>query len=625
MRGLRRALPLSVALFSGQALALEPGNLAGAPVLVDVSESSSVYYNFDNRDSRPGQVATRANDDFGLVYNRLSAQATRGNVSLGVRIDNVWFYASPNVTRLALDLTEEQQRLGPIGDAPSYFRNKLGEAGLELSNRFIDWLYPSKYYLTFSQPGLEATFGDASAQLGRGIVLSVRKQDELGSDTSIRGARVSLSSRGAVGLKLTAIAGELNPLRIDEASGRYLGVAAGSDALASIAEAGMPRAIATPFAPLTGNCQSSPTCGYAPDRVLAGQLELSGERWKLGSQGSAIFREPPLNQDLIRSAERILTLSQSVELTRLAPHLAVYAELAFQHLSAPPGGAKLDPGYGVYASASYTPENVNLTLEARHYRRLFPLLANVKLARAGEFSSLSYNQVPTTEPTDNDTELEGMNTCVSGARLRGDVRVGRGVRALGGLSHYVTYAESGANEACAITGQQQNLVYDVSSGFALDSRDRTRHLEVTLGGRLDRAARELTLPNGSESHLFYTEGYLRHQLELPLLADFEVTLTGRHRRRAQAEGGPGAPWLEGEEVLGLEWAQHSSLGLGAEYDTRPGVPRTYFNVELSHRPTPSSRVSLFAGQRRGAQRCVGGICRLYPAFEGVRLDVALRF
>lgn len=618
MRPLFRALPLSIALLPSLARGLEPGSVAGTPLLLDVSESGSVYYNFDNRDSRPHQVSTRANDHFGLVYNRLSLQATAGRVSAGVRVDNVWFYASPNVTQLALDLTRE----GDPRDPASYFRSKLSEAGLELSNRFIDWVYPSKYYLTFSRPGLEATLGDSSAQLGRGIVLSVRKQDELGSDTTIRGVRVSASTRGSIQLKLTALGGELNPLRIDEASGRYLGVQRERDALHAIAEAGMPRAIETDFAPLTGLCQTSPTCSYAPDRVAAGQVELSGEGFKLGTQGSALFRDQPLSPDLVRSAERIVTLSQSVELPRALEDLAVYGELAFQRLET---AAELDPGYGLYASVSYTPDDLALTLEARHYRRLFPLSANVKLARAAEFSSLAYNQVPTTEPEDNDTELEGMNTCVSGARLRGDFQLGPGVRALGSVAHYSTYAESGSNEACAITDQQLNRVYDVSSGFALDSRDRRRHLELTLGGRIDRAERELILADGSSSHLFYTEGYLRHQLELPLVGDFSVSLTGRHRRRAQAEGGPGVPWLEGEEVLGVEWAEHSSLGLGAEYDTRPGVPDTYFNVELSHRPTPASRVSLFAGQRRGAQRCVGGICRLYPPFEGVRLDVALRF
>jgi hypothetical protein len=621
MRRLLLALPLLVALVPWRARALEPGNVAGKPLLVDVSESGSVYYNFDNRDSKPSQVGSRANDNFGLVFNRLSVQATTGRISIGARVDNVWFYASPDVTELALALTEETAP----GNRPAYFQSKLREAGLELSNRFIDWMYPAKYYLTYSSPELEATFGDTSAQLGRGIVLSVRKRDELGSDTTIRGARLSYSARDAAGLKLTTIFGELNPLRIDEASGRYLGVAADGDVLTSLAEAGMPRAIATDFAPLTADCRTSPTCGYAPDRVAAGQIEFSGQRWKLDTQGSALFRAPALSEDAVRSAERIVTLSQAVELSRLAEDFSVYGELAFQHLKQPGAGAELDPGYGIYGSASYTKNLVALTLEARHYRRLFPLAANVKLARAREFSSLSYNQVPTTELEDNDTEFEGMNTCVSGGRLRSDIGLARGVRALGSLAHYLTYAESSANEACSIEQQRLNRVYDFSSGFALDSSDREHHLELVLGGRLDQAERELRLADGSRSHLFYTEGYLRHVLELPLPGDFGFSITGRHRRRAQAEGGPGEPWLEGEEVLGIEWAEHTSLGLGAEYDTRPGVPGSYFNVELSHRPTPSSRVTLFAGQRRGAQRCVGGICRLYPPFEGARLDVALRF
>jgi hypothetical protein len=590
-------------------------------VLLDVSESGSIYYNFDNRDSKPSQVGTRANDGFGLVYNRLSLQATAGPFSLGVRVDNVWFYASPNATQLALDLTREADPQNP----PGYFRSKLSEAGLELSNRYIDWVYPAKYFLTYSRPGLEATLGDASAQLGRGIVLSVRKRDELGSDTTIRGARVSWSTRGATALKLTALGGELNPLRIDEASGRYLGVRGSRDAFATFSEAGMPRAIATDFAPLTGACRTSPTCGYAPDRIAAGQLELSGERWKLSSQGSVLLRDQPLSADLVRSAGRIVTLSQAVELSRVLPDFSLYGELAFQRLSERPLPTPLEPGYGIYVSASYTPKNAALTLEARHYRRLFPLSGNVKLARAGEFSSLAYNQVPTTEPEETDTEFENMNTCVSGARLRGDFTLRRGVRALGSAAHYLTYAESTENATCRAGSELLNRVSDVSSGFALDSRDRREHFELVLGGRLDQSERELVLADGAVSQLFYGEGYLRHQLELPLSDELSVSLTGRHRRRAQAQGGPGVPWSEGDEVLGLEWGERSSLGLGAEYDTRPGVPHRYFNLELSHRPTPSSRVALFAGQRRGALRCVGGICRLYPPFEGVRLDVAWRF
>ncbi len=616
------ALASSIALSSLPATALEPGSIGDTEVLLDVSESASVTYNFDNRDSRPSQVATRANDHFGSAYNRLALQATAGKVSVGLRIDSIWFYASPSATGIALELTEQAGSSEP----PRYFRGKLGEAGLELSNRFIDWSYPAKYHLSYSSPELEATLGDTSAQLGRGIVLSVRKQDELGSDTTIRGARVRYTRRGAVSLKLTALGGELNPLRLDEASGRYLGVAADGDALFTVSQAGMPRAIATDFAPLSARCAESATCSYAPDRIGAAQIELSGERFRLATQGSALLRAAPLTEDLVRSARRIVTLSQSLELTRLVPALDVYGEVAFQSLqggssSAPP----LDAGYGVYLSASYTPSRVALTFEGRHYRRLFPLSANVKLSRAREFSSLSYNQVPTTEPEDSDAQLGSLNTCVSGGRLRGDVQLARGVRALGSVSHYLTYAESTENVACAIREQALNRIYDASSGFSFESKDRRRHFELLVGTRLDRSERDLVLSDGSTSRSFYAESYLRHVLELPLGSDFGLSLSGRHRRRSQAEGGPGVPWVEGEEVLALDFASHLSVGLGAEYDSRPGVPDTYFNVEVAHQPTPDSRVALFAGQRRGAQRCVGGICRVYPAFEGVRVDVALRF
>jgi hypothetical protein len=36
-------------------------------------------------------------------------------------------------------------------------------------------------------------------------------------------------------------------------------------------------------------------------------------------------------------------------------------------------------------------------------------------------------------------------------------------------------------------------------------------------------------------------------------------------------------------------------------------------------------VNLFVGQRRAAIRCVSGVCRLFPPFEGARLELISRF
>ena len=40
--------------------------------------------------------------------------------------------------------------------------------------------------------------------------------------------------------------------------------------------------------------------------------------------------------------------------------------------------------------------------------------------------------------------------------------------------------------------------------------------------------------------------------------------------------------------------------------------------------TPSSSVRLFAGERRGGQRCIAGVCRTYAPFEGVLATVTVR-
>ena len=64
---------------------------------------------------------------------------------------------------------------------------------------------------------------------------------------------------------------------------------------------------------------------------------------------------------------------------------------------------------------------------------------------------------------------------------------------------------------------------------------------------------------------------------------------------------------------------------GFEYTTLRGQPRTYVNGAASYKVTSSSNVRLFVGEQRGAFRCASGICRFFPAFEGARLELTLRF
>ncbi|HEX6275762.1 MAG TPA: hypothetical protein VFZ53_22125 [Polyangiaceae bacterium] len=639
MRASRFGNPAALGAFSAFAtlglaasVRAEPAALEPTATRVELTDAVSVLYAGDNRDSRPNSVPTVVNDDWGVLYNRLHGSVDHGEFHFGFRIDNAWFYASPDPTSAALELVEGR----PAGPSslpdPLYFRAKLNEAGRELSNRYINWIYPAKYSAGWSNRDVEVTLGDVYAELGHGLVLSLRKRDELASDETLRGGRAAGRLKtGDVTLGLTLLGGSANPLRLDEASGRYLGVHSSvTPGFLAVTEAGMPRAIETDFAPDTGDCRTMLTCSYAPDRIAAGQLTFELGRTRLATQGSLLARQDALSADVVRSARRIVTASGSIETASPGGAAAVYVEAAGQKLSDIGGATRdvarpeLDAGHALYASATLVEFPWVFLLEAKHYRRFFPLYANVSTARAREFSLLAWSAPPTGEAPWVDTEFEGFNTCVSGARLRSDTELATGVSVFGWAGYWQTFAERSMNERCETGDENQNNVVDVASGLELTSRDKGSRGTVTVGARHDDTATEIVTPQGPTT-TFYRELYGRYTIVKTLGGPFALELDGAHRLRRRAIGGPGEPWFEGEHVTALQWGPRLSLGVGIEYDTDPRVPPAYLNFVGRFRPTSWSNVNLFVGQRRGTLRCEGGVCREVPPFEGVRLDGSVTF
>ncbi|MEZ4301930.1 MAG: hypothetical protein R3B70_43760, partial [Polyangiaceae bacterium] len=88
-------------------------------------------------------------------------------------------------------------------------------------------------------------------------------------------------------------------------------------------------------------------------------------------------------------------------------------------------------------------------------------------------------------------------------------------------------------------------------------------------------------------------------------------------------------------------APRLSAAFGFEYSSTPGCSRDakigefcfFASGGLVWRGAASdgiwgqifSSINLFVGQRRPAIRCVSGVCRLFPAFEGARLELVSRF
>jgi hypothetical protein len=598
------------------ALDVETG---GTPIHIDITESTSVIYNADNRNDRTPSVETLADDDAGFWYNRLNAQASSGVWNAGLRLDSALFFVSPSPTEIGLELLERRRGSldPPFSDADaSFFVQKTLEAGDELSNRYIDWIYPAKYYVGYTTPEIEANGGDFYAQLGRGLVLSVRKQDELSSDTTVRGLRVTGRLREPLRIKLTALGGVMNPLRLDEASGRYLSVDANvTRDVRAVTEAGMPRAIETDF----GEARPS----YAPDRIAAAQIEAGGKIAQIGIQGSLLDRQTALSGDIVRSADLIRTGSLSLNLPDVAAHGNAYLEAALQslrHESAP--DTDLD-GYAVYGALTFIERPLTLTAEAKHYRRFYPLSANVDLGQAPEFSAVQYSAPPTTEAVFVDTEYEGFNTCVTGGRLKGDVEVGPTESLFAWVGRYDTWAESVTNERCETRDVNMNRVWDTATGFEILSQARKSRAQASVGARLDETLRPIPTASGGTSQIFYMESYVRYDVTRWLAGDWSLQLQGWHRRRRQTLGGPVDGFYQGQHLTGVRWAE-LLVAAGFEYDTDPKTPTTYLNGQVQYELSSSSNLSLFVGQRRGGLRCVSGVCRVFPPFEGARFDVTWR-
>jgi hypothetical protein len=597
------------------------------PVSIELTDATTLIYGWKNRDFASGDVTTVTNDNWGVWYNRLHAQVTSGAFRFGFRIDNAWFYRSPDPTEGALELVEGRPPAPGQSPPAVYFRQKEQEVGAELSNRYINWVYPAKIYASYTERDYDVTLGDVYAELGHGMVLSARKRDELSSDDTVRGARAGgLLRLGDARVRLTALGGSLNPLRMDEGSGRYLGVdSTVTHGLLALTEAGMPRAVGGDFVTRGPDCATTSTCTYAPDRVAAMELSADLGHVTLGTQGSFLLRQMALHPDAVRAATEITTLGQSATLATTDGRGALGVQAVEQKLNYDNPALSMPAGYGVYASGTYDLSPFVLLVEGRHYRRLFPLYANINIDSAREFSQVAWSAPPTTEAEYIDTEFNNFATCVSGGRARGDYAISKGVTAFGWFGYWQTFAEVATNERCVTAHHLRNDVYDLAAGFELRPNDARSRATFTLGARFDDSAEPQPLVGGGTTRLFYREVYARYDVIQALGGPFALELHGWNRYRHEPQGPQVPPWWEGENTAGIDYGEAWAFAFGTEYNTDIRPPTTYFNGSVRFKPTSDSSIGLFVGQRRSALRCVGGVCRVVPGLEGVRVDASVRF
>src|SRR5262249_7052630 len=128
------------------------------------------------------------------------------------------------MNRLNVDLAWKNLRFFTRFDTAVYFDILDGACGDPLTTKATllsrycqKYFYLEKIGIEYTSRNVGATLGDFYVSFGRGIVLSIRKLDELGIDTTVLGGKLVYHEGN---LAATLVLGATNVQNVDEATGR---------------------------------------------------------------------------------------------------------------------------------------------------------------------------------------------------------------------------------------------------------------------------------------------------------------------------------------------------------------------------------------------------------------------
>jgi hypothetical protein len=472
--------------------------------------------------------------DYGELFGRLNLSTVYGAWRGGLRIDTATFVSPPSPA---------------------------------VAQRYT----PEKLSLAYTGRSFEVTAGDAYVSFGRGLGLSLRKLDELGIDTTLRGAKL-LVHHGDVAATLAA--GYANISNVDEA---------------------------------TGTSTDDP---YDLVAGAQGQVLLA-DRWNLGGYAAAVAFRDALGLVPVDSyTDRSYQLGLTVDVPRASERFGFYLEGMSQVVRTEPE-ADEPLGFGLYGTATAYLGEATLLFEGKAYGALTPLSPRID---APAFDAVSYNSPPTVERVLQ--VIENPHRDIAGGRLRLDWRFSP---ALVAHASYGVFRDwQGYADPDAVGEIEPGTIHDPYAGVEL-RWNQARSWAIAAGGW-----RVVMLDAGD---LVRGDGHFELDVAHALDDRWSLTLHALHQERQKRESQIlDEAFREGTVSAGFRLRPWLSVAGGYDYTTEPTQPqRDYFHANVGWDITPSSSLRLFAGSARGGLKCVSGVCRVLPPFEGVKLTATLRF
>ncbi|GMV41921.1 MAG: hypothetical protein AMXMBFR64_36370 [Myxococcales bacterium] len=530
MRGSPWLAALVAALLPAQAAAFDVELPVIGTMGFDVTESLLIRWLDDNfdRNDRDDQVLG--------ILSKTNLIVTAGPATAGVRLDVALFF--------------NEAECGAGTESALCF--------------FKDYIRPEKTWGTWDFGDASLTAGDVYASFGRGLVLSVRKIDELGIDTTIRGGRAALTTGP---LSVQVVAGATNVQNVDNTSQQFI---------------------------------------EDPDDVLVGaeaSLTLPGGV-ELGVRGVQAFFEGSAS---IGHEERTTIGGASLSLGDLFGVAALYLEGAIlRHTDEGSGARIVDEGGAVYGSLSVFAGAFNVLLEGKHYRKFQLQAADPRLASFG----IVYAEPPALERFD---QIVPNNSDTTGGRLRAEYSVlstGTRIHANGLFYVYNNREEDPLEDGAWALHAYGGVRQDFGLGFFAD---------VSGGWREEREllTDELVLK------MWHAEG----EVNLPLGGPHHLGLKVNHQSEVKRGVPLNHSFIRGQAIATWSLAPILRVAALYGYTTRNEVLEPVHNVagEVSWDFASWGTLTAFGGQIPGGILCVSGTCRSLPAFSGASLETVLRF
>jgi hypothetical protein len=502
---------------------------AAAAQSVRLHDTTVVEYHGNNGNNKD------TDDDYGIGVNKLYLNWQMEATSVSAQIDSVVFSQFPDAgTR------------NPVPSMPTATTAYADDARIERLTLVH----------TVADNGT-LTLGDSHLQLGRGLALSLRKVDELGTDQALRGGSVGWQGDQ---FSAMAFAGRTNIANLDGVTQKFM---------------------------------------EDPDDTLAGgKLTMHFGRADFSVHG--LYLSPSVLQgDPVDHSEDYTALGGAYFEIPATDWLTVYAEGAVEQYRLVQSNTL---GSAAYAAADLDLQVVSLLLEGLYLDR-FQVMGSPNHALGG--TPIRYNQPPTLERIDQEV-LDNEN--VRGGRARisrpffdGDLVVyvngmfrqfGRDSAVVDALHGYTGF------ESVYGTGSRWNL----SGGYRQESNLTDPEPMLTMFHGETDWVQELG------------RGYALH-------------LTVNHESRNLKEPTRGSvDYVRGSTLVGIDYTGLGSLMAEIGYDTfNPTLQNEFLAAIVAWEAADWATVRAVLGSQRGGIKCIGGVCRDFPAFSGGRVEASVYY